>query len=164
MDLKSKYWIRIKKNIENLYEKKQIKQNYSYKDFCEEFIPSKKSLEFPVADECLCGHEIVHNYTYTNDFNNDTFILGSCCIETFSKIYQKQRICIDCDIKIKINKQNRCADCRKKNKEKLKKEEEKNKEKLKKEEEKKCKDCGYEKKDNKYKYCFYCFKKRQSSR
>ena len=147
MELNSKYWNRIKINIEKLYKKKLISQIYSYDDFCNNFNPSLKALQFPIEDKCLCGHEIKYNYTYINNSNNDVFILGSCCIETFSTIYKNKRICIDCDVKIKINKQNRCADCRKKNKEKLKKEEEK-----------KCKGCGYLKKDTKYKYCYYCFK------
>jgi len=139
MDKISKYWLKIKENIELLYLNKEISENYTYEQFCNDFIPSDEPLEQPIQNECLCGHDIIYNYTYEND--KDTFILGSCCIKTFSSFYRNKRSCIDCNIKIKKNKDNRCPECRKIDK-------------------CKCKGCGYIKKDTKYKYCYLCFNKR----
>ena len=176
MDKKSRYWLKIKENIELLYLNKEISENYTYEKFCNDFTPSELPLDEPVENQCLCGHDIIYNYTYENDV--DTFILGSCCIKTFSSFYKNKRSCIDCNIKIKKNKENRCLDCRNLNKKRLKKEEEerlkqeeqlmREKERKEKEEEEerlylnkcKCQDCGYVKKDTKYKYCYHCFNKR----
>jgi predicted Zn-ribbon and HTH transcriptional regulator len=147
----STYWKRIKLNIESLFNKNLIKENYSYDDFCNDFIP----LEFPkqtsTKNKCLCEHSIKYNYGYIHKDNNDEFILGSCCIKKFSTIYKSKRICADCGIKVKLNKDNRCPEC-KKNVKKIKQEQEIYIESC------KCKKCGYIKKDSKYKYCFICYK------
>jgi hypothetical protein len=154
MEMNSKYWIRIKTNIEKLFENKVIKENYLYDDFCDDFNPSLKPIKTPISEECLCGHPIKYNYTYTNKYNKDVFILGSCCIETFSTTYKNRRICIDCNDKIKINKENRCSDCRKRNKQNEKKEKERKS--------KQCKNCLL----SKFNLCYNCFikLKRQSLR
>lgn len=150
---KSNYWLRIKHNIESLFEKKLIKENYSFESFCNDFIPLDTPNNKTITDKCLCEHYIKYNYSYIHESNKDEFILGSCCIKKFSTIYKTQRLCIDCGIKIKLNKENRCSECKKDNK-KLKQEEEKYIKSC------KCKKCGYIKKDSKYKYCFNCYKEK----
>jgi predicted Zn-ribbon and HTH transcriptional regulator len=148
----STYWQRIKYNIEYLFKKNLITENYSYKDFCNDFIPLDFPKENPICSKCLCDHPIKKNYSYIHkDNNDDELILGSCCIKKFSTIYKSKRICADCGIKIKSNKDNRCPEC-KKNVKKIKQEQERYIESC------KCKNCGYIKKDSKYKYCFICYK------
>ncbi len=143
------YWKRIKLNIENLYLKGFLKDNYSYESFCNDFIPCEIQLEIPKNEECLCQHRIKYNYTYTHKTNKDELILGSCCIKKFSTIYKKKRTCIDCNITIRTNKDNRCSECKI-----YKKKEQQYIDSC------KCKECGYVKKDDKYKYCYFCYKKK----
>jgi len=177
----SKYWKRIKINIELLYSKGLIQENYSYDSFCNEFIPCENPVDNPLEKECLCDHPIKQNYRYKHHTNKDKFILGSCCIKKFSTIYKNKRICLYCQIKIKKNTDNICTECKsniKENKKRQDKEEKEEREKQHKIIEKiqqqiqqeikqkkylescKCKECGYQKKDNKYKYCFICYKKK----
>ena len=151
----TKYWDRIKINIENLYLKKFIKENYSYDDFCNDFIPCETPLEIPIKDKCICDHNIKHNYTYIHNKNNDVLILGSCCIKKFSTMYKNRRTCIDCNITIRKNTDNYCSECRSYKKIEIQRQ---------KEQDAfiqscRCKKCGYLKKNNKYKYCYYCFQK-----
>jgi hypothetical protein len=151
----TKYWDRIKINIENLYLKKSIKQNYSYNEFCNDFKPCETSLDIPLEDKCICDHKIKHNYTYMHIKNNDVLILGSCCIKKFSTMYKNKRTCIDCNITIRKNVHNYCVECRLYRKIQL----EKQKAKEAYIESCRCYSCGYLKKDNKYKYCYLCYKK-----
>jgi hypothetical protein len=156
----SKYWERIKLNIENLYLNDFIKENYSYESFCNDFIPQEISLKNPITDRCMCNHNIKNNYTYTHKTNKDEFILGSCCIKIFSTIYKNKRICIDCNITIRKNKDNICSQCKSY---RIIEEAQKREKELKEQQYRescKCKGCGYQKKDNKYKYCFICYKKK----
>lgn len=149
----STYWQRIKSNIEYLFIKNLIRENYSFNDFCNDFIPLDSPRELSIYSKCLCEHPIKKNYSYIHKDNKDELILGSCCIKKFSTIYKSKRICIDCSIKIKLNKENRCCECKKNNK-KIKQEQERYRESC------KCKECGYIKKDSKYKYCYNCYKKK----
>lgn len=149
----SKYWNRIKSNIEILYTKGLIKYNYSYDDFCNDFIPSEEPEYDEMTAECICTHPIKYNYIYTHKNSTDYFILGSCCIKKFSKKYKEKRLCLDCNITIRLNKENRCRNCKIIKKRQIE-EEQKYLESC------KCKECGYQKKDNKYKYCFICYKKK----
>lgn len=147
----SRYWQRIRKTIKKLYIEGKITQRYTYESFCNDFIPEEDKLEDPETGKCICDHDIKHNYEYKHKENDDYFILGSCCIKKFSTVYKEQRKCIDCDEKIKKNADNRCKDCRKAEI-KRKAYQEKCK----------CKGCGYIKKDDKYKYCYYCNQKRKT--
>lgn len=155
----STYWERIKTNIENLYLKKLIKENYSYDEFCNDFIPFDHPLDNNIDDKCICNHDIKYNYTYTHQKNKDQFILGSCCIKKFSTIYKNKRTCLDCNIKIKANKDNICSECKVYRKKIEKENERKLIEQKKYLDSCKCRECGYQKKDNKYKYCFFCNQK-----
>jgi hypothetical protein len=148
----SKYWVRIKANIKKLYKEGNITQRYSYENFCNDFIPDEEPLEDNESNKCLCEHDIKYNHEYKHKDNSDYFILGSCCIKKFSKYYQHQRICIDCNKKIKKNKDNRCKECR-----------EEEQERLLDEERRRCRGCNYIKKDDKYKYCYYCNQKKKST-
>lgn len=142
----SKYWERIKENIEELYINCRIYENYSYNSFCKDFIPDILPLKISISNNCLCGHDIKHNYKYTHKDNiEEYFILGSCCIKRFSIIYREQRQCKECGEKIRRNDDNLCKDCRDEKKEIIKYQEKC-----------KCKGCGYIKKDDKYKYCYSC--------
>jgi hypothetical protein len=145
---KSKYWQRIRKNIKKLYIESKISKRYTYESFCNNFIPEENPLEIPETDKCICDHDIKYNYEYKHKTNDDYIILGSCCIKKFSTVYKEQRKCIDCDKKIRKNDDNRCKQCR-----------EEEEERLLKIEKCKCKGCGYIKKDDKYKYCYYCNQK-----
>jgi hypothetical protein len=137
------YWERIKSNIKRLYKEGEISKRYSYESFSDDFIPATIPLSNSIKDECICDHKIKYNYKYVHKDNSDYFILGSCCIKKFSTVYRKERECKECNKQIRKNQDNICTDCReyKAYKEKCK-----------------CKKCGYMKKDDKYKYCYLCFR------
>lgn len=141
----SKYWERIKENIERLYSDCKIYDNYTYNSFCNDFIPDTYPLKEGTQNKCMCNHDIIHNYRYIHKRNEDTFILGSCCIKKFSIIYRQLRQCKNCKCKIRINDDNICPSCRQIEKDRIKYENKC-----------KCKKCGYVKKDDKYKYCYSC--------
>lgn len=158
-DIRETYIKRIRENIKNKYLDGDIIKRYSFKSFCNNFIPDEKPLEERETDKCLCGHDIVYNYRYTHKKRGDYFILGSCCIEKFSEHYKSQRICKGCGDKIKKNKTNYCKDCIDREKNKIKRE----KERLRYIIRCQCKDCGYQKKDDKYRYCYKCFQRRKEN-
>jgi hypothetical protein len=155
IEVNSKYWQRIRKNIKKQYKEGKITQRYSYEEFCNDFIPKEEHIDARETNKCLCDHNIVYNHEYKHKDNEDYFILGSCCIKKFSTVYKQQRECIDCEKKIRKNDDNRCKECREMENyckiQEQKRIEYQNK--------CKCKGCGYIKKDDKYKYCYYCNQK-----
>lgn len=109
---RNKIWLsRIKANIRQKYKNEEISKKYKLQEFCDDFIPDNEETESMISEECICGHSIKKNYLYKHKYNNDVFILGSCCIKTFSTERQKERKCLDCDIKIRKNQYNRCREC-----------------------------------------------------
>ena len=151
MDINDKYIKKIKKGLKKAFEEGKVSKHYSFKSFCNNFIP--ETTAFENKGYCLCGHDIYNNFKYTHYKRDDTFILGSCCIERFSTKYkeeeEKKRKCIECDDDIRKNKYNLCKECRK-----IQLKAEKEKEKY--EQRCRCIKCGIIKKDDKYKMCYTC--------
>jgi hypothetical protein len=151
MDLNDKYIKKIKVGLEREFKEGNVSKHYKFKSFCNNFIPSIEPFE--KDGNCLCGHPIYNNYKYKHHKRDDVFILGSCCIERFSTIYQeeeeKKRKCTSCASDIRKNKYNLCKECRE-----IRKKAEKAREKY--EEKCKCKICGVIKKDDTYKLCYTC--------
>jgi hypothetical protein len=112
------YWENIKKNIKLLKEgllkgkRGYITKRYNYNAFCNHFIPEPKAFEVK-NNQCICGHYILINFRYVHRHRPDEYlIVGSCCIKKFSAHYKEKRTCLDCNIKIKYHKSNRCKQCR----------------------------------------------------
>lgn len=130
----------IRRNIKDLFLKGEISKRYSFDSFCNNFIPGEK-LIIQEKDNCICGHKIKNNFKYKHKNREDYFILGSCCIKKYSEHYKNDRKCKKCSCQIRAGSIY-CKKCKYENK-------------------CKCKICGYQKKDDKYKYCYLCFKKTQ---
>mgnify|MGYP003326091828 FL=1 len=114
----SKYWKRVKANIKLIKkglltkERGYLTKRYKFEAFCNHFSADTENYE-EYDNKCICDHDIYRNYFYKHKDRPDEYvILGCCCIKLFSKDYELQRTCKDCNIKIKVNKQNRCKECR----------------------------------------------------
>tara|TARA_R110000787_G_scaffold222735_1_gene331226 strand:- start:1126 stop:1620 length:495 start_codon:yes stop_codon:yes gene_type:complete len=66
----------------------------------------------PYADECVCGHDILHNGYICNKEETDFLVLGSCCITKFMP-NGSARTCENCGIKHKRRIMNCCFGCEK---------------------------------------------------
>ena len=60
--------------------------------------------------ECVCGHEISHNFYIANDDYTNIMVLGSTCIKKF---IGTKRTCSVCGVAHKNRIVDRCNECRK---------------------------------------------------
>lgn len=101
-------------------------------------IQQKPYLKKPdLTNECVCGHDIIHNFYIINKYDN-ILVLGKCCL-TFINIFieKSKRTCGWCSREHRNTKFNLCNECK----------------------QEACKICGNKKEKSYYKMCNICYKK-----
>ena len=156
----NKYQQKIMTNLKSMFKQGLTQKEYSFAEFCKDFYEAEE-LDGN-DDHCMCNHAIFKRYKYKHKTNDDYFVLGCCCIKTFSEEYKKLRKCLSCQKKIKKNKSNMCKECKEDadaiEQQRIMEQEQKLLEEL----SYHCKECNYKMKTNKYRYCFLCFEKRKN--
>ena len=62
MNSKTESYIkRIKENIKTKHLEGELSKRFSFKSFCNNFIPDEEPLEVKESDRCICGHDIIKN-------------------------------------------------------------------------------------------------------
>jgi hypothetical protein len=83
----------------------------SHRNYWRLRFPDEKGF-LPHANECVCGHDILHNGYICNKAETDFLVLGSCCITKFMP-NGSSRTCENCGDKHKRRKVNYCFGCEK---------------------------------------------------
>jgi hypothetical protein len=85
--------------------------NITWSQFINDFQSNLIELDTNDFKKCMCETAIYYNFEYTN--GEHKFILGRCCIKTYSNKFKALYVCTDCKVTMR-NKHdtNKCKACR----------------------------------------------------
>ena len=87
-------------------------ENSDYRQVIKEFLIKSNKEVPPFTDRCVCGHKIEQQCYIHSKKNNNTLVLGNCCVKKFIPKERRGKTCDDCGKHHKNKKVNKCNDCR----------------------------------------------------